>query len=609
MQRSTRVITPQLLRDAAKGDPFKLFDLANSINRDNYSLDVLDAVLPHVEYAKLPRTTAQCNSADGERVFGVLACIAASLEYGCSRTPSLQEGTVTKLVANFDNILAWMKFAMARLSVSTESQFVRETLWSMATVLYQLCMIDFRSSDLLMGSREAVKLFLKAWTFRSKSAVNVYSTLGLARGECILTKLLHVYLSDKEGLATFLEVVLAFPGRLKLFCNAVICRIDQPPAQVGGWNDIVDISMACSMLLASLHCLHWQGVRVIVRQLRLSNYLSRSVTMLANLQQRLPLHIILCSYPRLFLLTTDPRAAEEMLDSGILTLLADALMKVEESALEDAGWRIVEDMLRAFGAYLFHPRSLAALRRALAALPQSVIDGLRRRERVGPLWEQIYSTLPFRVAGQQEVERKGLRLCDNDLHHEIWVGPHMGVDGTKTCSRCHLVAYCSRKCQSADWKARHKHECDVMRHTYYERTATNIRYRQATRAFHLRSIEDLYCLTYPKQSCPDQPEWEILTRINTCWDRPTDKPILTCRMPIHKWTLDQETKGDCPAMEERARSLVDEYVNTKAPATRLVEFVVRWDRGDRRLILLVELEPLPGGQGWKVRRSVPRVGK
>ena len=29
----------------------------------------------------------------------------------------------------------------------------------------------------------------------------------------------------------------------------------------------------------------------------------------------------------------------------------------------------------------------------------------------------------------------------------------------KTCSRCRRAAYCSPKCQTEDWKARHKHEC------------------------------------------------------------------------------------------------------------------------------------------------------
>jgi hypothetical protein len=31
----------------------------------------------------------------------------------------------------------------------------------------------------------------------------------------------------------------------------------------------------------------------------------------------------------------------------------------------------------------------------------------------------------------------------------------------KTCSRCKLVAYCSRDCQKIDWKAQHKSACDL----------------------------------------------------------------------------------------------------------------------------------------------------
>ena len=31
--------------------------------------------------------------------------------------------------------------------------------------------------------------------------------------------------------------------------------------------------------------------------------------------------------------------------------------------------------------------------------------------------------------------------------------------GTKKCGRCNTSKYCSRKCQIADWKKRHKHSC------------------------------------------------------------------------------------------------------------------------------------------------------
>ena len=33
-------------------------------------------------------------------------------------------------------------------------------------------------------------------------------------------------------------------------------------------------------------------------------------------------------------------------------------------------------------------------------------------------------------------------------------------EDAKTCSRCHMVSYCSRKCQKLDWK-RHKIECNA----------------------------------------------------------------------------------------------------------------------------------------------------
>ena len=34
-----------------------------------------------------------------------------------------------------------------------------------------------------------------------------------------------------------------------------------------------------------------------------------------------------------------------------------------------------------------------------------------------------------------------------------------GIRGSKKCSGCNKVSYCSRECQTLDWKARHKIEC------------------------------------------------------------------------------------------------------------------------------------------------------
>jgi hypothetical protein len=47
-------------------------------------------------------------------------------------------------------------------------------------------------------------------------------------------------------------------------------------------------------------------------------------------------------------------------------------------------------------------------------------------------------------------KRSGVRLC-----------PQCGKPATKTCSRCRIVAYCSRDCQSAQWK-KHKSACKTV---------------------------------------------------------------------------------------------------------------------------------------------------
>ena len=60
------------------------------------------------------------------------------------------------------------------------------------------------------------------------------------------------------------------------------------------------------------------------------------------------------------------------------------------------------------------------------------------------------------------VRRKGRRCSSCDIQEAIGVGTIGGPPKFMVCSRCRGVAYCSKECQSADWKDVHKAECKVM---------------------------------------------------------------------------------------------------------------------------------------------------
>jgi hypothetical protein len=46
----------------------------------------------------------------------------------------------------------------------------------------------------------------------------------------------------------------------------------------------------------------------------------------------------------------------------------------------------------------------------------------------------------------------------NPICSHCWRKPPI-VEKLQRCSRCHLMSYCSKECQRADWQAHHKDEC------------------------------------------------------------------------------------------------------------------------------------------------------
>ncbi|KAG2004944.1 hypothetical protein CC2G_003448 [Coprinopsis cinerea AmutBmut pab1-1] len=480
-----------------------------------------------------------------------------------------------KVMANFDNILTWMNLTLARLSALDDASiFPQSYLLNVASILYRLSTMDTRTTTMVMASREAVKIFLRAWTLRSKNTRKVHSTLGSDEG-CMVTNLLRVYTSDEKWLSIFVDVAMASPKHVKAFCDALICRVDQLSTFIDKVCKAELVGDEWMKLLFILHRL--QQIREIHRQLRISNYLSRLMTTLVSLQQHFPPKTILRFFFTIFSLSADPQAVEELVDGGLVTVAANTLMKVDLAVVGQDERQHAQNLIQALAAYTFHPRTLAALRHTVGELPRYVEEGLNHREYIGSRWDELVYCIGPQSNHLNGLEEEGLSICDNDSHDEMWIGPYMVGGGVKACSGCHLVAYCSPECQKTDWKERHKPECPIVRHSYHERSATNTKYRHATRAFHLRVIEGVCNPQYRllTESQPGQRGWEFLMMINACWDQPTENAITLCPAPIPRWIVEQKKVGDCPAMDGRAKRLVDEYVKSKAPKTRLVEFVTR----------------------------------
>ncbi|KAJ3543355.1 hypothetical protein NMY22_g3170 [Coprinellus aureogranulatus] len=93
-----------------------------------------------------------------------------------------------------------------------------------------------------------------------------------------------------------------------------------------------------------------------------------------------------------------------------------------------------------------------------------------------------------------------IRVCDNLDHHRVHNSAvvHAPKGGTsKACACCHTVVYCSTQCQTYDWKKRHRDECRSMRVEHSARKALGSWYSHNLRTFHLTSIIHQYA-TEPK---------------------------------------------------------------------------------------------------------------
>ncbi|TEB24312.1 hypothetical protein FA13DRAFT_1325247 [Coprinellus micaceus] len=145
----------------------------------------------------------------------------------------------------------------------------------------------------------------------------------------------------------------------------------------------------------------------------------------------------------------------------------------------------------AMGTYTTYPAVLAALFQNNDK--EHLMTAAIKAPEVGAHWGTFWLRTVARVNILAEFRVvQGLvtfNICDN-----------LSCDGSKRtsddrsmqCGGCSSVVYCSQKCQSIDWKRRHRSECSQARKDHVEERDSGNRYSHYSRAFHVKIVEATY---------------------------------------------------------------------------------------------------------------------
>ncbi|KAH6889587.1 hypothetical protein BKA70DRAFT_877024 [Coprinopsis sp. MPI-PUGE-AT-0042] len=169
-----------------------------------------------------------------------------------------------------------------------------------------------------------------------------------------------------------------------------------------------------------------------------------------------------------------------------------------------------------------------------------------------------------------------------------------------------MVLYCSRDCQEQDWNRRHREECKIMLQSYIMRKINNRRYSQFSRAFHLSIAQSLF----PQKAeeleelfqdfRPDHKHNDLFMFLNVRSGAKAQFEMSTLPM----LDFDQlRFQGDCPAMEARVDTIIDEFRAGSSPNVILMEMHIAWSM-ERGIALLIEATKNEGE--WRVGRNVAR---
>ncbi|KAF5323988.1 hypothetical protein D9611_008404 [Ephemerocybe angulata] len=176
-----------------------------------------------------------------------------------------------------------------------------------------------------------------------------------------------------------------------------------------------------------------------------------------------------------------------VVEKGLVRLLGNTMCVADEQ--QNKPWEFIFQVLVSLST---SPKIIALLDPVFTQYIYPKLHSLAEKNVAKGLVTPAISTLKAFASYLDKKTR--IRICDNLDHRARTGAVAQGRRPQKemTCSTCHSVVYCSKKCQREDWEARHRDECHAMAREYLETKRAGTRYWHNTRSFQLTILRRLY---------------------------------------------------------------------------------------------------------------------
>ncbi|KAH6869600.1 hypothetical protein BKA70DRAFT_1578683 [Coprinopsis sp. MPI-PUGE-AT-0042] len=577
------IISSISTHSARNGDLLAMEQLIHSINPSNFSINVLEAFLGHLQSSSPQMSSGRHSSSNvrlmSKAVTGIDVCAK-----NCGGTPELKGSTVERLLDRFPDIVS------CALCLSGES------IWLLFSMLLSLQELDPQLEARVFSSPELCKIFLRVWNNPVDEDKREAEKLGL------LIPLFTSFAWHDKG-SLLIDALSSSPKQLARFTKGAIRIVlalheahlslheyaDYLLSRLGGGIRFLLVRNWYIAAGLERHGFHRRWVEAVV-----SRHRKASPENLATIMD-ITLDII-----------DDPRLMIEAIEAGYLLAVVDAFIRVPKR--DPARNSVVRANLARVQIFCSFPRFVKAIHPALlAALAQA--DAHRETEDLRKLEEKLALTSARHtlLIGFTGINNPGCMPvashCDNDAHD--FNGTEHVLLPPKICTGCHSIAYCSKRCQEQDWRARHRGECGAMGVAYNERKRRGVSYSLTTLTFQKAIAVEIFNLHHHRVEAERRRAYrkrrahEFLAKYNTVHDAETSEGY--CLVPFEEVAL---YRGDCAPSDARYEHLLNTFTEAGKANTILMNMFICW-RGSLHSEFLLELEST-AANNCLVRRSVHR---
>ncbi|TFK24171.1 hypothetical protein FA15DRAFT_669820 [Coprinopsis marcescibilis] len=524
----TAAVARSVLEGARRGNGASLFHLKTVLTPGNFNLDILDILVSHLDEQLVPDVQDE-----GEHLAPLtdvsvraLHCISAlsAVIGGCEKKPSLKEPAVERILQVFDGIIAWIYVLLYHgLGDPPERQVgvdFRNAYFFHAKQLLDLINFDERLLQAILNSISATDLVIKFFITTGKRHA-CFQNLDNPDG-CPIVSLVSKCVESPQGLEAVGTRIFAIRPEMPA---RVMRNTMERAVQIQVW--VKDVRGPSRLVSGTRH--FDRLVQLIHRLLKYRPLVPLFAT-IDKLEGFETLPTIATStfmhknfFPQFFTLAlnvttlpiTSVRYVKNVMElvHAAFTLFM-ACLGMCNDAIPDS-MATLEGVVDAFVSYSLIPSACFVTHSDIKEVPPSALSPIRPYPAFDVSWKWLFLAITKRWEVFQNIPRAPravvlgglvpqssitggkfgscLPICDNlvcpIVREEFFVG------GSKKCTRCSSVVYCSEQCQKEDWKARHKYECDHARVLYIDHKSSQHWYSNKTRLGHMALIEDVFNAT------------------------------------------------------------------------------------------------------------------